>query len=361
MADNYLLCDNGDKIHSLEMNPSIFLNKLMLLYGDTGSGKSTLLTDILFILKDIIAVPIVFSPSNEINGAFNGIIPKQLIYNEVNLDKLQDIWDAQKKRARLYKIANDFDNLKGLFKRVATYKERMKELNVQQETERATDKLKNDKTIDHGRRKAHITSMTNKMKNNLKYMYKNCIRNNIKKLNKMGLKKREHITIDFMDMNPNMIIIFDDCMPGASAWKNEKILKDLFFTARHYFISQIYTLQDNHSFPTEYRKNAMFSMFTSSNVATSFFDSSSNGIMKCDKKTSNIVIPRVFNIKKGEPEHHQKLVYDKVDPEKFKFVIADTHDTFRVGSPFIWRFLDKIPKKKLISSEEDDISLIYKY
>ena len=57
-------------------------------------------------------------------------------------------------------------------------------------------------------------------------------------------------------------------------------------------------------------------------------------------------IPRIFDQKRGFPKHYQKLVYDKSSSDKFKVIIADLHDEFTVGSSYLFKYIDKLPKKE---------------
>ena len=89
----------------------------------------------------------------------------------------------------------------------------------------------------------------------------------------------------------------------------------------------------------------MFSIFTSSNLASIYFETTSNGITSQDKKDAKKIIDIIFREKRGAPPHFQKLVYDKSKADKFMYTVADIYDDFKVGSSYIWKFTDKLPKK----------------
>ena len=110
---------DGDKrIYFLEKNPNVYKDKIILLYGKTDSGKSTILLEILFLLKDIISIPIVFSPTNHADKEFDNIIPDLCIYRDVNIEKLEEILSIQEERTVHYDIANNIAVLKSLFDRL---------------------------------------------------------------------------------------------------------------------------------------------------------------------------------------------------------------------------------------------------
>ena len=135
-------------------------------------------------------------------------------------------------------------------------------------------------------------------------------------------------------------------MAGVKRWGKEEVIKKLFYQGRKYFITQIYTLQDDHGIPPDLRKNGMFSIFTSSNLASIYFETKSNGITSQDRKDAKKIIISIFRERRGAPQHYQKLVYDKTKADKFMYTVADEYEDFRVGSSYIWKYTDKLPKKK---------------
>ena len=60
------------------------INHTVLLIGSSGSGKTCLLREILFKLKDKIPSGVLFSPTDEQNEDFKGIIPRAAVIS--NLD-----------------------------------------------------------------------------------------------------------------------------------------------------------------------------------------------------------------------------------------------------------------------------------
>ena len=344
--NEYLLCNDGNKIYFVDKDPEIYINKLTLLYGESGSGKSTILQDILYILKDKISIPIVFSSTNVVNEAFSNIVPQEFIHGDVNIEKLQEIWDKQIERVQLFRIANNIKILKSIFDKVGKENEIIKAETISEKALNCISHYNNSKKYDHGARRSHIKFIESKKTKALIKLYKSCIRKYKNILKNMDLSYKEKIAINYLDCNPHIIIIFDDCMSTARKWSKEEIVKKLFYQGRQYYITQIYTLQDDHGISPDLRKNAMQSIFTSENVAISHFSTTSNGITKIDKKKAEKIIPRIFDQKRGSPKHYQKLVYDKSSSDKFKVIIADLHDDFTVGSSYLFKYIDKLPKKE---------------
>lgn len=341
----YIRYDGDKKIYFLEKHYDVYKDKIILLYGKTNSGKSTILLEILFLLKDIISIPIVFSPTNHADKEFDDIIPDDFIYRDVNIEKLEEIWAKQEERTILYDIANDITVLKSLFDKLANDHEKHQIKRIVNRTNDALKDLDENRHIDRGIKKSEKRDIEKRRNKVLKKLFKYQIRRNKNRLLEMELDKDEKIAVEYVDFNPRIVIIFDDCMSTARKWDKEEIVKKLFYEGRKYYITQIYTLQDDHGIPPDLRKNAMYSIFTSSNVANKFFETSSNGICRDEKKEAKKIIPIIFNDKSGHPPLYQKLVYNDSSSERFMYTIADINDDFRVGSSYIWKYTEKLPRK----------------
>ncbi len=341
---DYITYDGG-KIYFIEKKPEVYEGKIILLYGETDSGKSTILFEILYLLKDIISIPLVFCPTNYTDSDFDKMIPPVCIFNNVDVKKLEDIWYAQEDRTKKFKIANDLGVLKSLFDRMATQHDKDKGDQIISYAKRAINDIEHNSGLSRGIIKSEKFHIEKKKKSSLIRLFKEYIKINKANLLKMDLDDEEFIAINFLDMNPRIILIFDDCMSTAKLWGKTEVVKKLFYTGRKYFITQIYTLQDDHGIPPDLRKNSMISIFTSSNSANTYFGTTSNGITTRDKKNAHKIIDAIFREKRGSPPHFQKLVYISNKADKFSCIIADEYDDFRVGSSYVWRFTNKLPKK----------------
>jgi len=335
----------GGKIYFMEKNPEIYEGKIILLYGETDSGKSTILFEILYLLKDKMAIPLVFCPTNYTDSDFDKMVPPECIFNNVDIKKLEDIWIAQEDRTKKYKIANDLGVLKSLFDRVASQCDKNKGDQIIFYAKRHINDLERNHGLSRGIVKSEKLHIEKRRKNSLIRLFKEHIKSNKTNLMNMDLDEEERIAINFLDMNPRIVLIFDDCMSTAKLWGKSEVVKKLFYTGRKYFITQIYTLQDDHGIPPDLRKNSMISIFTSSNSANTYFGTPSNGITARDKKNAHKIIDAIFRERRGSPPHFQKLVYISNKVDKFSCIIADEYDDFQIGSIYMRRYTDKLPKK----------------
>ena len=147
---DYIRYDGDKKIYFIDKDYKLYMDKITLLYGDTGSGKSTILSEMLYLLKNKVSMAFVFSPTNFSNRAFDGIIPDEFIYDDVDIGQLRNIWERQEKRAKLYNVANDLSLLKVLFDKVsAEHEQRIANLIVTN-ANRTLDEIKHNTRLDRG-------------------------------------------------------------------------------------------------------------------------------------------------------------------------------------------------------------------
>jgi len=77
----------------------------IICVGKRGSGKSVLTRDILYHLhKGGRQRVVVFSQTEESNGFFCQFVPKIFVYNGLNLQRLTEIWENQKKLVKKQKV-----------------------------------------------------------------------------------------------------------------------------------------------------------------------------------------------------------------------------------------------------------------
>ncbi len=345
--DPYIVCSDGTRIYYISRDTNIYKDKVTLLYGDTCSGKSTILKDILYMLRDEVSIAIAFAPTDYIDKSFKNMIPEFLIFREVDVDSLKSIWEAQKKRAKKYRTANNLNVLYSLFKKIASEQDRNLAKIIVERAEASIKDVTNNDRLDWGNKKNEKLRIGTNRDKNLSKLFKDCIRKGINKFRDMNLDNDEDTAKTYLDFNPRIVLIFDDCLSTAAKWKNEGVFKQMFMEGRHSFMTQIYTLQDDKGIPPDLRKNARTSIFTSGNCASTHFEARSNGYSTSDKSKAKKMMDIIFARTRGAPPHYRKLVYNKDDPDLFGVTIADVHDDepFQVGSHYTWKYTEKLPRK----------------
>jgi hypothetical protein len=94
---------------------SAFLDYSTILFGPSGAGKSFLIYDFMHLLQNMFPTVYIFAPTNPEKHDFDDMIPGALIFEDVKLDKITDIYNKQKAAAEIYGNANSLKVLKKLF------------------------------------------------------------------------------------------------------------------------------------------------------------------------------------------------------------------------------------------------------
>lgn len=276
-------------IPKFEKLPLTFLNKSIILYGGSGSGKTFLIYDIMNLMKNIFPTVFVFSPTENERGDFAKKIPSQLIDEDLKTDKISNIYLRQKATSNYYIKASKISILYCLFKKIATvqdHKNHKKLINART----ATIAYLNKTYADPGIRKTKIESIGDIFKIKFITYYKNVIKPKIHILLKQKLTQAEQDCIKYINLNPRILIIFDDAtteilnLIKEGKKRNDETIKNFFFKGRHTNITHIYSFHDDGKLDSDIRKNAFYSIFCSQTAALSFFGKTANSFSTLEKK-----------------------------------------------------------------------------
>lgn len=347
-----------EKIKIIPFDQSVdgMVNQSAIFYGGSKSGKTVLIKHFMYQMRDKFPTVWLFCPTNEQNGDYDGIVPSLCIHDEVTLEKISDLYDQRKAAVKIYNNANNPKTLKKLFDRVASKPAHDYLRTLALKKAEALSSAEKIFSEDLAKKKEKIEEIKKVFENQTKNHYKEIIRANKDKLcaNK-NLSDDEKISIKYLDFNPNIMVIFDDCMeelkeiikegnkPGN---KYGPVLKNFFYKGRHAMITHFYTFQDDNRLDNGIRTNAFNSFFTSEAAATHYFQASANSFSPRDKKIAEAVIKELFGDENKEKYKNYKLVYRKYDKHRFQYVCADLHDDFKMGSDYMWDFCKKAKKKK---------------
>jgi|SRR6476661_6320936 len=364
VSDNKnLLLDDGSHLRWLEKDCELYLNKTTLLFGRTQSGKSTIIFEIMKLCEKKITGAFVICQSSITTESsdFYKYVPNNCIKSNVSKEWLEMFTTIQKGRASIYKTANNIENLRSLFNKTKSQNDITIEYNINKKAKECTDLINNNQLLDYAQKREQTMVIEKTKHNYLMNLYRSTIRRykiNLE-IDIKTLTSKEICCLQYLDFNPNVLIVWDDC---ASIFK--KIAKEtpeiqeIFYNGRHYYITQIMSFQDDKSIDSELRKNALVNIFTTSEAATANFDRKSNSYSKDQKKRSELCCKKVFSNTPGIT-NFKKLVYlqnNTTDP--FAYIIADTYKEFQVGCPAIWEVDEKISKK---SDDVVDNQFVKKY
>jgi hypothetical protein len=345
--DKSLFLADRVKLKWMPKSHKHYLNKTTIVYGRTGSGKSIIIEEIMKMCQMYVPSIFVVAPTNSSNNAYTNKVPVQFIKKEIDIVWLEKLLERQKNSANAYNNANNLEILKTLFNRISDETSQTLELAIIQKAQNAVVYI-DLANIPFASKKNQKTQINEERDNILKKLYKTTIRfNKVELEQRKDLDKLEWGAIEYLDFNPNVILILDDCASKfKKMYKKSSAIKEIFYEGRHYFFTTIISSQDDKEIDSELRKNTSVNIFTTAQSATSNFERSSNGYPKHERLRAKTCTEGVFKQDENDVKHHQKLVYVQGDADPFKYTIADIYDEFRMGSEPMWTLSDKIKEKR---------------
>jgi len=329
-------------IEEIKLKYSLFLNKMTMIFGGSGSGKSTIIAYIIKLLRPYCDQIIVFAPSDIVNESYSkSLVPKPFIHYVIEAKTLQTIVDRQEAIKMTYNKANNIIILKQLFDKLnlPAVKQTIYEMERRQES--AIREIVK-KYRDEDRINAEISSTKEKFNALLLKIYQKYINENKTKLSIMNLSEDEKFTLKYLTINPNMIIIFDDCTQELRKLTKEESFTNIFYKGRHSHFSVLMALHSHKSLPSELRGSGHVLIFAEKNPAHNFFKADSNGYDDDTRKYVKKAIPQVFPHNKEDQERkHQKLIYMKSE-NKFNRFTAERTDGFSFYKGGLLELFNKI-------------------
>jgi len=346
--DDFIEDDMGNKIPYLKKDLKFFYRKITLLYGETESGKSTIIQEIMYLMKDRIPNVIIFAPTNDSNGLYTGKVRGPAIFRKLTIDILAEINERQKKAMKIYSIANDMETMRSIFVRFAD--DRMKAIvnTVNKEIERHLQ-IAATQYSDPGLRHAEEKKVRDMQSQALRSAYKYVIANNKKTLmHDPSLSDTQKIAVQFHDLNPDLMLIFDDCASFFKEHQKEPLIMDMFYQGRHDGLTSVFSFQGDKDIPPNLRRAAHTAIFTTSTCAMAHFGTTSNGYDKQTKKRADLAIARIFK-QDGDMPTYRKLAYLRNEAEKIQCILADSYGDFKMGGLWVRKYLETIEPKSLSS------------
>jgi hypothetical protein len=342
-------------------NYKTFINKSINLYGSSNSQKSTIILQIMRALKDHVPACICFNMTENSNNTFKQLLPDALIHTTLEIPILESIWRRQEILTEIYKKVNNIDNIKDviLYFDEHSFKINIDKINKKKDEELehlANKKLENnifllEKNKLNDKFNEIENMLTKKYINNIKEKIKN-ISNNLKQNNTVSKDDEEYyikykkldddkkIILKYNNINPNLLIIFDDCAASIKPITKSDVIRKLFYQGRHFNITFLCTAQDEIDLDASLRKNARITILCDPNCASGFFERSSNGFGKPIKLLARKIINKLFS----QENKYKKLVYNKDSVNQLEWMIATIIEPFAFCSQNVLKFIDSVSK-----------------
>lgn len=352
--DKSIICSDGSILKPLEKDYKYYFKNTTLIFGRNKSGKTTILNEIMYLCKDLIPICFVITQTNTSNENFTNIVPEDCIFSNLDDEWLTKIWKRQTDSAATYKLINNVDNLHGLFDLLKTKEDEILKYKCLSKFKKYSQIIQSS-DFNFEKKKKMNENITKSKNKYLIKLYKNVIRQRSHLLENTNLTDIQKLILRFLDFNPNIMLIFDDCASKFKKWyksKRNDIIKQLFYEGRHSHITTIITSQDDKEIDSELRKNALVTIFTTEEAAIANFTRPSNCFSKITIEMAQIYTKEIFKICNIQ---HAKLMYlREYDDSPFRYTIANIYPPFQIGCKPLWEYC-KVIKKSNKKSYKDNI------
>jgi len=330
--EGYLRVEGGKKIPILNVGPATFIDRTIAIYGPSKTGKTVITKHIMKVVSNHIEQILIVAPSEPSNRTYAGIVDPPLIHYRLYLADpgkpkkddgikgglrfLEAVWQRQEMMASIYTQANKLDVLASLYKRLSrTLKDEGDKVikNIDSKRRATIDRVREQYATEPGRSEEKVSEITEKFTKMLTLLYKKFITLSHENLSaRKDLSESERYSLEYLDFNPRLLLIFDDCAAQLKPYFSKEVFRLLFYQNRHSFITVIICCQDDTDLPTNLRKNAFLSFYTEPIVCRANFDRPSNNFPKATRHYVGTIVDAVF---KG----HRKLAYIREDDRRLHF------------------------------------------
>lgn len=356
---NAIYCD-GTIIPKVDDDELYFLNKMTILYGSSGTGKSSIISHIINTLRDYIPAAIICNPTNAMNGDYNNIFPEQAIHDDLKKELLLNIFERQSNMIAMHSMVRNLDNLRPLFRLIASAQEleRIEHLNrILHEGLRYVEK---NRPIDE--HDELIADLKQKHSRKALRTMRNAIKANIRVLLDMDLSEMQKSMLLNFSINPNLLLIVDDCAATIKEWKDLTETKKLFFQGRHYKVTVLLTMQNEAIIPPPLRQNAHISIFTTEKNVNAFFGKKSSGTTSQEVKKMMQIASVIFaqSNNKAKPNYKKLVVFGALvdTPHKVQFMLGNPKKR-RFGSDLYWKLCEGLKNENIVSANTNRFNKMF--
>jgi hypothetical protein len=342
--------EDGTPIRWFASDTKSYLDKTTLIFGGTGSGKTTIIEEILYLTRKSIPNYIVIAPKTS-DVAYRKKIPARCIKEDLSKERLEKIWKRQYFMTQLYNTANDVENLESLFLKAP---DRQAIVMVKAIIQRANDTIitiESTPQFNFAQKKSQTIGIEELRNKKINMVYKKSIRQNKSILEGLTLTDKEKITLDYMDFNPRIMLIIDDCSEKFEMWmkyfKKGEVnpFESIFYKGRWNYITLVFAAHDDKIVDTKLRKNARVTFYANSSSLVASLNKTQSGYTSQEKKLAQKMAGTIFVGEDNDGvKNHQKFCYIREDTCPFRYMIANLYPEFSLGCNPLLDLTKKMPK-----------------
>lgn len=345
--------DGSIKIPYYEINTENVIDRTSFIFGGTKSGKTTIVLSMLHAIKDYIPNFLVIVPETSAHF-YNRLLPKRCIKSDMSKSLLKKLWKRQVDLTQCCNIAKDIKILKRLFQKINDRQSAIMIEAIQVATDSTIAKLKNRHDLDYAQKRDQESDIVQKRDDKIRFLLKRSIREHRKQLMELDLTVEENIALDYLDVNPRIAIIVDDCTENIPIWMkyfkkkdNEiNIFESIIYRGRHNGFTFICVSHNDKAITCDLRRGARNVIFTQSQALVASLNKPQSGYTNQEKKDAMKIARRLFGDDTTQTKSFQKLCYIREDNIPFQYTIADIHPDFTLGCPALVELNEKMPKKE---------------
>jgi hypothetical protein len=147
--------------------------------------------------------------------------------------------------------------------------------------------------------------------------------------------KRQQMAIEEQWNKKNAFLLMDDCLADAKDWKNDEMIKEIFFNGRWYKLLLILTMQSPMGIPPDFRTNIDYTFILKNNNAADREKIYKNyaGIFETKEMFNKVLdaCTEDYNALVIDNTTHSNNISDQVF-----FYKAESHENFKMCSPKLW-------------------------
>lgn len=381
MADTITLQSSGRRLSKFTPSASMLMDRTIVVYGASGTGKTVIIKNLMNLLSDHIEQVLVISPTEAQNRSYDGYVDSPLIHSTMYLPPegetippakrkkadreegavrfLEAIFKRQEMAATIFSRANNPEIIESLIKKLspdimAQCKFRLKQ--VENWRDRTIAMLQQLHAVEPEKFAQQRDDVRKKGDRVINLIYKKILtmaRDYL--MDHARLNEDEKYTLHYLNFNPRMLLIFDDCADVLKKLSKNGIFDAIFYRGRHAMLTTIISCQDDTDMPASLRKNAFISFFTTSTVAVANFERASNSF---DKDTKTFISRSASEVFVG----HRKLVYIREDTERknFYYVNFRIPPVIRFGSAALHELCDEVKNNEVSMDKKNPYFQMYK-
>ncbi len=304
-----------------------YLDKTTSIYGEPGTGKTTILFDIMHKLKDHIPIVIVFSSSDMTNHTYGDVvIPRGYVHSSVTAAYLQSsVINRQTDIMAKYVQTTDIDVLERISNYIPGHESRYD----------IVTKL-NDQLA------GVAEDERNMIKDTMVKIYRTAISGAIKngELLPSALSERENAVLAEIDLNPRIVLIFDDVTTDIERIKTSTALKDIYFKSRHLHITVLMAVHKDDAVHGDIRRCVFVNIFTSIKAISNYLNKNTSGFT--NNAENKRMLEQAHTIFDNKTAPFQKLMMLR-DGTLLPYT-AIVHDKFKMCHSAIWVMHDACAK-----------------